>query len=132
MRTCHLMLVTPLLSAGLVLGTTDAPQGAINAGPTNTVATFLPSEGAFASKSNDEGANVARGMDATVASSDDGDYASGYQKGLGEGRANGAAACPKYPRGWRPTKWGERTPGDSPYNLGYWDGFEQGWDSVCP
>jgi hypothetical protein len=38
MRTRHLILVTPLLGAGLVLGTVEAPQAAITTGPAKTIA----------------------------------------------------------------------------------------------
>jgi hypothetical protein len=38
MCTRHLMLVTPLLGAGLVLGTVEAPQAAVNTGAVKTVA----------------------------------------------------------------------------------------------
>lgn len=38
MRARHLILVTPLLGAGLVLGAVEAPQTAVNTGTIKTVA----------------------------------------------------------------------------------------------
>lgn len=103
MRARHLMLVTPLLGAGLVFGTVEAPQAAVNASATKTAASDAGRQGDPHS--------------ATQKKSSRAQYRAGYRQGFRDGRHD----CR------RSRSWGG---GGNAWERGYNAGFRAGCAQV--
>ena len=107
MRTRHLMLVTPLLGAGLVMGTVEAPHAAVNAGPVKTVASDAAHR-AYAQ--GDDKRRKKRKRPPTLVG-----YREGYRQGFSDGR-NDCRRRTSHRRG---------------YMTGWMSGYNSGFSAGC-